>query len=261
MAWKARKAAEAAANDQAGAQMHRPSKKAKIDKRPIPAEVLKAQLEAHKALMSGRAPPPGALSALAALGPPPGVGFAGPPPGFPFSGPPPPITGPPPGFAANGPPPGVPPPGMFAPPGAAAAPAQPPQPSPHQRAVKDGAKSRVVYSDSALSPEEKLAQTGKYLYLDPENPEDAQKIQAMQQASMLPGWQTRGPPPGFYNQPPPPPHPQQQQTPAPTAGSPPPPQPQQIDAAGGDGAQGTGAAEEADASAGMKRARAADLFT
>ena len=190
--WKARKAA--AEMDGTAGSNYRPSKKPRVDKGVIPAEKLHAQLEAHKALMSGKAPPPGVMSALAGmappgmLGPPPPL-FAGPPPGFP-NRPPPVLSGPPPGYplAYTGPPPGVAP---STPTAAAPAAVAPPQPSPHQRALKTGAKSRMVYTDATLSPEEKLASTGKYAYLDPEDPADAAKIQARKQANALPGWQTR----------------------------------------------------------------------
>ena len=192
--WQARKAAQTDGSGPDGAGgMGRPSKKPKVEKKIISADILKAQLEAHKALMAGKAPPPGSLSALAVMGPPPSLNgppppMAGPPPGFPYAAPP--FSGPPPGFmgaapAYSGPPP-IPSAGAAAPP---AVPAPIPQPSPHQRAVKAGVKSRVVYTDSELCAEEKLASTSKYVYLDPEDPEDAKKLQARQQASVLPGWQ------------------------------------------------------------------------
>ncbi|KDN53488.1 hypothetical protein K437DRAFT_72830 [Tilletiaria anomala UBC 951] len=186
--YHSRKAARAAGTDGGGGGEFRSSKKPRVDKSVIPADRLRAQLEAHKALMAGKAPPLSVMSALAGMAPP-GL-YAGPPPGFaqirplpgPYSGPPP--AFPPPGFSGS-------PPGM---PGAApstpsAAPPAAPQPSPHQRAIKSGAKSRMVYTDAVLSPDEKLASTSKYTYLDPEDPADAMKIQAQQQANVLPGWQ------------------------------------------------------------------------
>lgn len=74
----------------------------KIDKGIISKDDLRIQLEAHKALMSGKAPPPGAAMALFGLVPPPTFNF--PPPGFArpppdFSKPPPSLIGPSPGSA------------------------------------------------------------------------------------------------------------------------------------------------------------------
>ncbi|PWN36254.1 uncharacterized protein FA14DRAFT_113378, partial [Meira miltonrushii] len=65
----------------------------KIDKGVISREQLRIQLEAHKALMSGKAPPPGTAQALFGFAPPPAMGFPPnvPPPGFNPSIPPPPL--------------------------------------------------------------------------------------------------------------------------------------------------------------------------
>jgi hypothetical protein len=189
------------------------SKRPKIEKVALTPEQLKAQLEAHKALMSGKAPPPSAAPSLnPAFPPPPGnlMGYpTGPPPGF--GVPPPPIySRPPPGFghpppamsppmamppagSYAGPPPGVypsgPPPAPAAPqpiaPATAPAPVVPqvaapsvtlPSVNPHQEAVKAGAKSRLVYADVTMSPEEKLASTSKYRYIDAD---DAQQQAAL----------------------------------------------------------------------------------
>ncbi|KAK0549792.1 hypothetical protein OC846_000258 [Tilletia horrida] len=76
--WKARRAAAKGNGDGDGG-----NKRFRPESMVIPQETLRMQLEAHKALMRGEAPP---IEAAAAL-----VGF------FP-SGPPPPITVPPPGF-------------------------------------------------------------------------------------------------------------------------------------------------------------------
>lgn len=179
--WRARKERRGQGSHAQGA------KRPKIDKGVIPIEQLKAQLEAHKALMSGKAPPPGAASALFGYGPPPtAIGFPPniPPPGFgpppgnaAFQRPPPPFSMPPPGMNPSsyaGPPPGFP----FGPPpsqGPNAAQmslsgASLPSFNPHEQAVKQGSKSRMVYADTVVSPEEKLASTSKYRYVDPENP-------------------------------------------------------------------------------------------
>jgi hypothetical protein len=159
-------------------------------------EQLKAQLEAHKALMAGHAPPPSSIP-LPPYGNGPGQPSqqpTGPPPAFPppsgqfnrppppFGGPPPPAfgypVGPPPGFGGSpyaGPPPTTAAgpswsPGNYSGPPPPIAPhiTAPPPPSPHQLAVRSGAKSRLVYTDTALSPEEKLASSSKYAYMDPD---------------------------------------------------------------------------------------------
>ncbi|KAG1865243.1 hypothetical protein C8R48DRAFT_672503 [Suillus tomentosus] len=125
-------------------------KRPKIEKRPLSEDELKAQLEAHKALMGGSSDNPPALPAadnsasgvygappqayaapptptpgLPPLGMPPGMGPGAPPPFFP-GGPPPAGALPPfppfpgmPGFLPGHPPPGfpMPPPGLMPPPG------------------------------------------------------------------------------------------------------------------------------------------------
>lgn len=209
------------------------SKRQKIENVALTPEQLKAQLEAHKALMSGKSLPPGAVagqfhSPNPAVPPPNMMGYPpGPPPGFgtapppmynrppPGFGSPPPINAPPPAGPYAGPPPGFyptgPPPMMTA----GAAPARPmpmvipnislPATNPHQEAVKSGAKSRMVYNDATMSPEEKLATTSKYLYIDPEEarqgPAPATTLQSPLNAltSSSPGMapQYYGPPPGF----------------------------------------------------------------
>lgn len=99
--WKARRAAQKA--DGNGTTQN---KRPKIEKLVLSKEQLRIQLEAHKALMSGKAPPPGLIPGL--MG---GFGPAGP-----YSVPPPalpPAFGvPPPNFAR--PPPRQPPPGYGA---------------------------------------------------------------------------------------------------------------------------------------------------
>jgi hypothetical protein len=218
--WKARR------GNQSGSSNGGPaSKRQKIENVALTPQQLKAQLEAHKALMSGKAPPPGAFagqfnSPNPGIAPPPKMGYppTGPPPGF--GAPPPPFYNrPPPGF---GPPPGMrpPPPGMYAGPPPTFFPNGPPPPmmagipppqsppvviphislpasNPHQEAVKSGAKSRMVYNDVTMSPEEKLASTSKYLYIDAE--ESRQKSMPLQQPPPVSGSgfpQYYGPPPG-----------------------------------------------------------------
>lgn len=190
--WRSRRA-----NRQGGGGSGPGAKRQKIENVALTPAQLKAQLEAHKALMSGKAPPSGAVAgqfnASPITGPPPpmmGYPPTGPPPGFGM--PPPPIYNrPPPGFGPpppmlNAPPMGVgpysgPPPGFYQgpPPSVAPLPPRPlpstitpvslPSVNPHQEAVKSGAKTRMVYNDLTMSPEEKLALTSKYLYIDPED--------------------------------------------------------------------------------------------
>ncbi|UZJ52605.1 hypothetical protein CBS101457_001925 [Exobasidium rhododendri] len=218
-------------------------KRQKVENVALTPEQLKAQLEAHKALMSGKAPPPGAVAGqfhsftpgvpppmygYPPTGPPPG-GFGGPPPPF-YNRPPPPMfhrpppgmappsagpySGPPPALYSSGPPPalyssGPPPPLIGMPPPSSSSMNIPhitlPSTNPHQEAVKAGAKSRMVYSDLLMSPEEKLASTSKYLFIDPEeakqNYTSTAQFAPPPTSSMNPGLaqqqQYNGPPPGF----------------------------------------------------------------
>ncbi|CAO1613624.1 unnamed protein product [Jaminaea pallidilutea] len=210
--WRSRKAGSGRSSGQPAAKRQR------VENVAMTPEQLKAQLEAHKALMSGHAPPPGSMA-------PPGFPSA-PQPGFPppYGGPPPSgyPSGPPPGYGGSPPPPvmgypagppppmgqqpGLPPPRQWGPPPNITV----PQPSPHQIAVQSGAKSRMVYTDTAMSPEEKMASSSKYAYVDPDDPPLAAD-QAQQQASSSNNygqWQqyAGGPPPPHlqHTQPPPP---------------------------------------------------------
>ncbi|KAK0518748.1 hypothetical protein OC834_007618 [Tilletia horrida] len=81
--WRARRAAARGTEGAGGAQN---AKRFRPESVVIPKEVLSMQLKAHKALMSGRMPPPEAAMAL------------GVPPGFIPSGPPPTFSVPPPNF-------------------------------------------------------------------------------------------------------------------------------------------------------------------
>jgi hypothetical protein len=298
--WRARR------GNQQGQGSGGPSaKRQKVENVALTPEQLKAQLEAHKALMSGKAPPPGAIAGqfhsfapglappsfgYPPNGPPPGFGnppgsgynrpppmynrpppgiappsagpYAGPPPNVYPTGPPPPAlysSGPPPAQFAAGPPPpliGVPPPRSS--PAAVTPQINLPLTNPHQEAVKNGAKSRMVYNDPLMSPEEKLASTSKYLYVDPEGlrqraiPPPAQYQAPPPTSTMSPNTaqqQYYGPPPGFGGASSPPgtmsspyaasPHSpyvaqqqQYQQQPPPSLQPPPPPQ-QQYGAYGG----------------------------
>ncbi|CAO1628904.1 unnamed protein product [Sympodiomycopsis kandeliae] len=208
--WRSRKASQNNGNSSSG----QPNpKRQKVENVVLTPDQLKAQLQAHKALMSGQAPPPGSITAPAF--PPPQLPSAYPPP------PPPGTQQPPPPFAYSGPPPGFPagpPPPQVAP---------PQQSSAHQMALQNGQKSRIVYADQHISPEEKMASSSKYLYFDP----DDQPQQ--QQGYYYPPSYQQQPPPAGYNGPPPgimyagPPPPLPQQPPSGHYSSPPPPPPQQ----------------------------------
>lgn len=167
--------------------------------------------------MSGHAPPPGSMPPAGfpptvPPPPPPFGGHYGPPSGFP-QGPPPSYPGPPPSLGSQStsfPP--VPPAGMYngPPPNVTV-----PQPSPHQIAVKEGAKSRLVYSDQNLSPEEKLASSARYLYIDPDDPTPSQQSMSgygsqqgragpSQQQPRPPTWALQQQQQHYYSGPPPP---------------------------------------------------------
>lgn len=195
--WRARKTRNTrggGAGGGGGEQMG--NKRPRIEKIVYTTEQLKAQLEAHKALMSGKAPPPGSLPPSFSQPPP---GFPAPPMGFPASVPPPGYGVPPPGYAGAGvfqrpapalagsapgvasaspysvPPPGYPAAGGMVPPSGSAPVYGYPAPSfpnvnLHEEAVKTGAKTRMVYTDNSMSPEEKLASTSKYRYVDADDP-------------------------------------------------------------------------------------------
>ena len=110
------------------------SKRPRIEKGPIPADHLRAQLEAHKALMSGAtttsAPPHITQPAISATPPPP---------------PPPPSM---PSVSAQG----------------IQAPEAPPT---HKPTAQRGEKVRLVYTDTILCPEENMASLPKYAYVEP----------------------------------------------------------------------------------------------
>ena len=172
--WMARKGArQAQQNPQT--QQHAP-KRPRIDKTPLTAEQLRAQLEAHKALMQGLAP-------STPYAPPPGAAARPVPPQGPPSVPPPmpapmPAPAPAPAQAPVPPPPAAP----SAPTAAAAAtptpttatPPPPPPPSapadvPAPPAAPPAApkpKTRMVYTDLHLNPDERRAQLRRYAYYE-----------------------------------------------------------------------------------------------
>ncbi|SOV09580.1 related to zinc finger protein [Ustilago sp. UG-2017a] len=123
--WKQRRAAQ-----RADGNVPVQNKRPRIEKLVLSKEQLRIQLEAHKALMSGKAPVPGLMP-----------GF---PPGGPYSVPPPSLSRgfgiAPPNFAR--PPPKQPPPGYSAPPPGAGEQGAPryPQPMDSQAQPRDGGK-------------------------------------------------------------------------------------------------------------------------
>lgn len=145
----------------------------KIDKGVISKEQLRIQLEAHKALMSGKAPPPGTAQALFGFAPPPAIGFPPnvPPPGFNPSIPPPPLmsqrppppfSGPPPPHGQGIPPYGGPPPGYPYPPPTNIPPPsmQPAQsyPAVQADAIPPSANSQNDTSEALAAVNEKVSQ-------------------------------------------------------------------------------------------------------
>lgn len=127
------------------------AKRAKVQNVALTPEQLKAQLEAHKALMnSANAEPKRPASddsPSAAAG---AVSGREDPQ----------LT------AASG---SVTPAPAAEPAASDAAPAAPPV-HPHKAALQKGAKSRLVYADSVLSPDERLAQMPRYVYVEPAAP-------------------------------------------------------------------------------------------
>lgn len=171
--WMARKGAR---QQQQGVQpvQHAP-KRPRIDRAPLSAEQLRAQLEAHKALMNGIAPtapvmygvPSTAAQAQAPVATPEPEAAApapAPAPPAPQDAPPAPLSAPeasvpqtapvpapvPPVVTPVGPPPPPPPP-------AAEAPVPPPDAPPAK-------KARLAYTDTELHPDEKRAQLPRYAY-------------------------------------------------------------------------------------------------
>lgn len=119
-------------------------KRPRIEKVALSADELRAQLAAHKALMSGAAstsaPPMLTQTQEPASTQPPAEPLA--PPAQPPQAPP------------------------SAPTDSAAAPADVAL-HPHTKALQQGLKSRLAYTDTILSPEEKMAAMPRYVYVEP----------------------------------------------------------------------------------------------
>lgn len=131
------------------------AKRPKVQNVALTPEQLRAQLEAHKALMA---------SSAAATAP------AASPAGGPSSGASTPAAGGAPGAAAPTPPPavgGAGTPQATPPPAAPPAAPAPPAVHPHKAAVQSGQKSRLAYTDTTLSPDEKMARLPRYAYVEP----------------------------------------------------------------------------------------------
>ncbi|KAI3618496.1 hypothetical protein CBS9595_002859 [Malassezia furfur] len=165
--WMARKGARQA-QQQPQAQQPAP-KRPKIDKTPLTAEQLRAQLEAHKALMQGLAPstpyaPPPGVAPGAPPAPPPVPAAPTPAPAVPM---PPPPAAPAPAASAPATAPAPPPPPPAAAPPAAppAAPAAPPSDAPAAPAAPASKPpTRMAYTDLHLNPDERRAQLRRYAY-------------------------------------------------------------------------------------------------
>lgn len=130
ISWQVRRSERMAQHTSRVSRMPSQSKRPRIEKVPIPADHLRAQLEAHKALMSGAtttsAPPHITQPAVTATPPPPSM---------------PPVL-------AQG--------------------TQPPEAPPtHKPAAQRGEKVRLVYTDTIRCPEENMASLPKYAYVEP----------------------------------------------------------------------------------------------
>lgn len=150
-------------------------KRPRIEKVPLTAEQLRAQLKAHKALMSGAGEAPSApvqtnVPDTAAATLPSQSGAHQPPTGVSAQGPPPtpaPEVPPTSGFSPTAPS-GYAPPAPSAPPALSAPPA-PSTPS-APAAAQPASKGRLAYSDPELCPEEKMALLPRYAYVESSEP-------------------------------------------------------------------------------------------
>lgn len=133
--WRARQAAATGVRPGAASIQAPAPKRPKIQNVVLTPEQLRAQLEAHKSLMNAAANPPTARAQT--LTP------------EPLS------TGTPPPQAAT----------QVAQPAQAAMPVGQ-LPHPHRAALLRGEKQRLVYTDTVLSPDEKLARLSRYAYVE-----------------------------------------------------------------------------------------------
>ncbi|WFD35954.1 hypothetical protein MCUN1_002825 [Malassezia cuniculi] len=136
--WRARQAAAAGVKPGSASVQAPAPKRPKIQNVVLTPEQLRAQLEAHKSLMNAAANPPTARAQTLTPEPLSTVAVAAQPQPDPAPDPAP-----------------VP----------APAPAGP-QPHPHRAALERGEKQRLVYTDTLLSPDEKLARLARYAYVE-----------------------------------------------------------------------------------------------
>lgn len=147
IAWQVRRSGERAATGPSKSRGPPMPKRPRIEKVALSADELRAQLAAHKALMSGAAStsaPPMLTQTQAPQSEPP-------------------IRPPMESSPAPAEPPLDP---NRAPSDAVAAPAETPV-HPHTKALQQGLKSRLAYTDTVLSPEEKMAAMPRYAYTEP----------------------------------------------------------------------------------------------
>lgn len=144
IAWQVRRSGERAASGPSKSTGPPMPKRPRIEKVALSADELRAQLAAHKALMSGAASTsaPPMLTQMQAPQPVPTV--------------PSPVE---PAAPAQAPPASNPPPSE------AVAAADTPV-HPHTKALQQGLKSRLAYTDTVLSPEEKMATMPRYAYTE-----------------------------------------------------------------------------------------------
>ncbi|WFD19842.1 hypothetical protein MCAP1_002082 [Malassezia caprae] len=146
IAWQVRRSGERAASGPSKSTGPPMPKRPRIEKVALSADELRAQLAAHKALMSGAASTsaPPMLTQTQAPQPAPTA--------------PPPVE---PAAQAQAPPTSNPPPSETV-----AAPVETAV-HPHTKALQQGLKSRLAYTDTVLSPEEKMAAMPRYAYTEP----------------------------------------------------------------------------------------------
>ncbi|WFD23471.1 hypothetical protein MEQU1_002162 [Malassezia equina] len=147
IAWQVRRSGERAASGPSKSQGPPMPKRPRIEKVALSADELRAQLAAHKALMSG----------AASTSAPPMLTHTQAPPQEPAQ------TQPP---AEPSAPPAQPPQAPHKPTDNAPAPADVAV-HPHTKALQQGLKSRLAYTDTILSPEEKMAAMPRYAYMEP----------------------------------------------------------------------------------------------
>ena len=133
--WRARQAAATGARPGAASIQAPAPKRPKIQNVVLTPEQLRAQLEAHKSLMNAAANPP--MARAQTLTPEPSSTGTPPPQATTQAAQPPQATEP-----------------------------RGPSPHPHRAALQRGEKQRLVYTDTVISPDEKLALLPRYAYVE-----------------------------------------------------------------------------------------------